>query len=90
MQNKATEMQNKAKEKLKKKAKKYQSKIEIIYKQIQMMFVLRLKLSHHGIFGSFLQYNERLLEQSPLAGFNVRLMLDVCLGTHLVWTKMMA
>ena len=26
--------------------------------------------------------------QSSLAGFNV--WLDVCLGTHLVWTKMMA
>ena len=61
MQNKATEMQNKAKEKLKKRQKNI---LEIIYKQIQMMFVLRLKLSRHGMFGSFLQYNKILLEQS--------------------------
>ena len=55
MQNKATEMQNKAKEKLKKKRQKNIGVIlEIIYKQIQMMFVLRLKLSRHGMFGIFL------------------------------------
>ena len=64
MQNKATEMQNKAKENLKKRQKNIRVILEIIYKQIQMMFVLRLKLSRHGMFGSFLQYNERLSEQS--------------------------